>query len=209
MATREVKSYSGTRQKIVELLRGGSHTVEEISREIGITDNAVRAQVSVLERDGLVQAVGEKKSARRPAVMYGLGPSADRNLSRAYPDVLSHLMRVLAEGLPEREFKAVMKKLGKVMAAEYKRPLGTIRERVEGAVKVYETLGAQGTVSEEGGTLVISGHGCPLSEAVKADHRMCGAVEAFLSELVGSKVVERCDRSGRPKCRFEVPLSGK
>ncbi len=85
------------------------------------------------------------------------------------------------------------------MAAEYKRPLGTIRDRVEGAVKVYETLGAQGGVSEEDGNLVISGSGCPLSEAVKADHRMCTAVEAFLSGLIGSRVVAPCDRSGRPK----------
>ncbi len=84
------------------------------------------------------------------------------------------------------------------MAAEYKRPLGTIRDRVEGAVKVYETLGAQREVSEEDGNLVISGS-CPLSEAVKADHRMCTAVEAFLSGLIGSRVVAPCDRSGRPK----------
>ena len=44
-----------TRGRIVTLLRGSPRTVKELATGLELTDNAVRAHLTTLERDGLVQ----------------------------------------------------------------------------------------------------------------------------------------------------------
>jgi predicted ArsR family transcriptional regulator len=60
-------------------------------------------------------------------------------------------------------------------------------------------------VEERGGQLAIRGFSCPLDVVVRENPRVCLAIEPLLSELIGTKVKECCDRSGeRARCCFEV-----
>ena len=45
--------WESTRGQLVALLRRGTLTVEEMAQSLGITDNAVRSHLTVLERDAL------------------------------------------------------------------------------------------------------------------------------------------------------------
>lgn len=49
--------FESTRGRIIMLLRRASRTVEEVAQELDLTDNAVRAHLTTLERDGLGSAV--------------------------------------------------------------------------------------------------------------------------------------------------------
>src|SRR3712207_8581849 len=55
-----------TRGQIVALLRRGTRTVEELAAALGLTDNAVRAHLAALERDGLVRQAGPPGPGARP-----------------------------------------------------------------------------------------------------------------------------------------------
>ena len=46
--------FASTRGQIVTLLRRALRTVDELAGELGLTDNAIRAHLAALERDGLV-----------------------------------------------------------------------------------------------------------------------------------------------------------
>ena len=50
---------SSTRGQVVQLLRRGEATVNELAAALSLTDNAVRSHLSTLERDGLVSTVGQ------------------------------------------------------------------------------------------------------------------------------------------------------
>ena len=50
--------FSTTRGRVVQLLRRASRTVEELARALELTDNAVRAHLATLERDGLCGRAG-------------------------------------------------------------------------------------------------------------------------------------------------------
>ena len=50
----EQRFLSSTRGRLVTLLRRSARTVDELAHELGLTDNAVRAHLATLERDGLV-----------------------------------------------------------------------------------------------------------------------------------------------------------
>ena len=75
------------RDRIVEALRWGALTVEELASRVQLTPNGVRAQLSALQRDGMVHSLGVRPSgeAGKPPVLYGLTPAAHESLSQAYP----------------------------------------------------------------------------------------------------------------------------
>ena len=66
-----------TRGRIVSLLRGKVSTVNELAQELGLTDNAVRAHLLSLERDGLVRQSGVQRGYRKPHFAYELTPEAE------------------------------------------------------------------------------------------------------------------------------------
>ena len=201
---------TGSRGRIVSLLAAGRRTVEDLAGTLGITKNAVRAQLALLEREGLVEAQGEVKGSRRPAVLYGVREGADVHFSKAYPLVLSRLVRALSERMQPSQIETVMRDVGRGIAETAPRQEGTARERVDGAVKFLSSLGSLAEVSEERGRLVIKGHGCPISMAVDADVRSCKAMETLIAHLTGLPVTERCVHGTRPSCRFEIKmLAGK
>src|SRR5205807_554426 len=81
------------------LLRQASQTVEELAQVLDLTDNAVRAQLMVLERDGLVQQRGSRRGSSKPAYVYGLTAAAEELFPKAYGPVLRQLLETLNERL--------------------------------------------------------------------------------------------------------------
>ena len=53
--------FASTRGRIVLIMRRGARTVDELATALHLTDNAVRAHIATLERDGLV----EEQAVRR------------------------------------------------------------------------------------------------------------------------------------------------
>ncbi len=197
---------AGTRDRIMRLLLKRQHTIESLATELGVTKNAVRAQIALLQREGIVDIEGEVKGPRRPAAIYGLRPGADIHFSKAYPVILSHLVQVLATKLDQTEFRTVMRELGTRLARSAPRPSGSPRERIRTALNFLKILGSDAEMTEADGKIVISSYGCPIAEAVTADVRSCIAMEALLKELTGLPVAEHCDHGEQPRCRFEIKV---
>jgi predicted ArsR family transcriptional regulator len=204
------KGTSGrSRERIIKLLLREQKTVDDLASSLGVTKNAVRAQIALLEREGMVEAQGEQKGTRRPAAIYGLSAGTDTHFSKAYPEVLSGVVSTLADQLRPKQLEDILRETGRRIADALPPLTGNPRERVEGAVKFLGTLGSIAEVMEEDGKLVIKGYGCPISKAVQADGRSCLAMESLLARLTGLTVQERCDHGARPGCRFEVQLPAR
>lgn len=197
---------AGTRDRIIRLLIKRPATIEAMAGKLGVTKNAVRAQIALLQREGIAEVQGELKGSRRPAAVYGLHPDAELPFSKAYPVILSHLVRVLGQKLPSEEFKTVMRELGRRLAESAPRTAGDARERIRAALKFLKVLGSLAEMAEEDGKVVITSYGCPIAEAVAADARTCIAMEALLKQLTGLPVAERCEHGARPRCRFEIKI---
>jgi predicted ArsR family transcriptional regulator len=197
----------GTRDRIVRLLLKNQNTVSDLANKLGVTANAVRAQLALLKREGIVEIQNEVKGLRRPAGLYGLRPGADTHISKAYPIVLSHLVQVLAKKLDKTEFRAVMRELGQRLARTVPRPSGSPKERVMATLNILKMLGSEAEISEARGSIIISSYGCPIAEAVTADARSCITMEALLKELTGLPVIERCSHGEHPRCKFEIKIN--
>ena len=189
------------------LLQHGGLTADDIAVKLELTASAVRAQLAGMERDGVVQRVGQRPGTTRPSQVFELTPEAEQLLSQAYVPLLAQLVDEFTRGLPVKAVNTLMRRAGKGLAEELsggRRPNGDLYARVAAVSSLMNAqLGAVTSV-EGNGDLIIRGAGCPVAAVTGKHPAVCLAMESFVSELVGVPVKECCDRTGRPRCCFQV-----
>jgi predicted ArsR family transcriptional regulator len=195
-----------TRGRLIALLRAADHTVDELAVALELTDNAIRAQLASLERDGIVETRGLRRGAGKPSVLYGVTADYETARSRAYIPFAVTLLDELASRMPAGRLKSMLRAAGRRWAAGFGAPTGNVRAKARAAADLLRELGGQVEVVEErDGRLVLQGASCPLSAVVQSNPGACTAVESLLSELLETPVQEACDRTGaRPRCRFLI-----
>jgi len=207
--TRPTSSLSPARIAVVDAIRRGHHTVNAIAEALGVTDNAVRLQLSALERDGLLQRRGVLHSGRagQPAAEYELSEDGEHALSRAYRPVLASLVEALGRRLDTRALRSLFSDTGRKLAA--KRPAdarGSLAARAAAGAALIESLGGSAGVELGRGQAIVQGAGCPLAAAVREEPATCYIMESLLAEHAGVKARQRCTHGDKPCCRFELSM---
>ena len=195
-----------TRGKILELLRSKERTVNELAAALRLTDNAVRAHLLSLERDGLVKQSGIQHGFRKPHVTYVLTADAEQIFPKAYGALVDIILTVVSQKLSARELRAAMRKVGKKVADEQGTKVGakTREQRIEAALRILKDLGGAASLTKSDGKQFIRGNGCPLAAATANHPEACLIAESLLSEIIGVPVQERCVRGPTPSCCFEI-----
>lgn len=197
--------FETTRGKIVTHLRPGSKTVNELAATLGLTDNAIRANLLTLERDGLVKQSGLVKGFRKPHFSYSLTPEARMLFPKAYDSLVNGLIAELRSRLGSAAIVETLRSVGRRFAGRDRRSdLDSIDDRVNVTLVALEELGGAATAERRNDKIVIRGEACPFADVVSEHPEACQIAEAMIEEMVGTAVRETCDRSGSPRCRFEV-----
>ncbi|HEY5086072.1 MAG TPA: helix-turn-helix domain-containing protein [Gemmatimonadaceae bacterium] len=194
---------NSTRGRIVAILRRGRRSVDELAAALGLTDNAVRAHIATLERDGVVAQTGARRDGTvgKPATLYGVAEGADTLFSSAYAPALSALVAELGSRYPD-ELESLLRGAARRLA---KPATGTFAERVGDAAVLLTELGADADVVPTADGYAIRGHGCALAQAVSARPETCCMVEQLLAEVTGGTVHQQCDREQHPpRCAFTI-----
>ncbi len=180
--------------------------MNELAEALRLTDNAVRAHLANLERDGLVSQSGMKPGVRKPHITYALGPEAEQLFPKAYGRLLTLLMSIFSQQIKPERLRAGMRAAGRAVAQEHLRELKgkTRRQRIDAALHILRELGGAATFREEDGKHFIHGNGCPIAAATANHPEACLLAESLLTNVIGSPVKERCVRGPAPSCRFEV-----
>jgi predicted ArsR family transcriptional regulator len=202
--------FESTRGQIVTMLRSSPSTVEELAGKLELTDNAVRAHLLTLERDGLVRQSGLRRGPRKPHFTYVLTPEADALFPKAYDVLLNQLIAVLKTRLAQPEIVDVLRDVGRNVAATAPAGRnGNLEKRVQTAQNVLEEIGGSTYIEQHDDKIVIRGNGCPLGAAVMVHPEVCQLAETLVAEIVKAPVHESCDRVGRPHCRFEIDATAQ
>jgi predicted ArsR family transcriptional regulator len=196
-----------SRGRIVALLRREALTADDIASKLRVTRSAIRAQLTGMERDGVVRRAGQRPGTTRPSHVFELTPEVEQLLSSAYIPLLTHLVDVFAAGLPADQLETLLRQAGRKLADELpqgNRAARNLGARVAMASELMnDQLGATTHVEGNGG-YVIRGFGCPLAALTGKHPGVCLAMESLVTEVVGVPVRECCDRSERPQCCFEI-----
>ena len=200
--------FESTRGRIVTLLRRRNLTVNDLANEMGLTDNAVRAHLLSLERDGLVVQKGTIKGFRKPHYVYGLSENAREIFPRPYGFLFNRLLSFLRKDESKAGFISKLRDVGRSIGREIKgSENGDIESRLERALTAIESLGGSASIHNENGEVYIRSESCPFAEAVAEHPEVCKVTESMIGEIIGGKVKEVCDRTSSPKCRFQVETS--
>lgn len=198
--------FESTRGQVLGLLRRGIGTVEELSTRLELTDNAVRAHLATLERDGLVERRGTQRGLRKPHFNYVLSSEAEQLFPKAYSTLFNQLLTILKQRLAPEELEAILGEVARSLAAG-NRPSAneTIESRAERAAATLEAMGGAPALTDADGRLRIdSVTSCPFDVSVSQHPEVCRLAEAFLAEVTGLKIEEHCRKGPQPKCSFEV-----
>ncbi len=198
---------ASTRGKIMALLRAEHRTVNELAVALKLTNNAVRAHLVSLERDGLVQQRGLRRGRRKPHIAYGLSSEAELVFPKAYGQLLSHLVAVISTRLTPTTLRATMRQVGCAVAKNHLNQCKgrSRRERINAALDLLNDLGGSARFEQREGKQFIHGrNGCPLS-AVTNDHpEACLIIQSLLSKIVGVSAKKCCEYGETPRCCFQL-----
>jgi len=203
--------FQTTRGKIVtELRRRGSASAADLAAQFGLSPNAVRQQLVVLERDGLVVEKPVRRGPTKPTLEFSLTREADKLFPQGYERMLDAVLREVRDqfGSPaiERIFDGLSKR-----AVERARQKITASEPEQKVAQLAEMLRENGVVAEYSlidGGFALHEHNCPYSGVSKEHPEMCQVIHHVIDETIGAEPVqtESLIRGGK-ECRFEMKLS--
>jgi predicted ArsR family transcriptional regulator len=192
------------RALLAHLKTAGWTTIPALARALSISTEAVRQQLSQLEKEGWVRSncgPEERRRTRgRPPVEYCLSPAADDLFIKQYPQIAVEF------------FDAIEDQAG------FLTTLTNERVRRVGSAKKIESIYVEGDPytsieKSDDGYLLIE-RNCPYLQFARERPLFCSSTVSALRRLSGCEVVrEERFQDGDGRCVFHVftdrPLSGR
>ena len=178
-----------TRRQILDHLhRHGKGTVQELTRLVGLTATGVRQHMTVLERDGFVQAQEERGRVGRPAFVYRLSERGEAQYPRNYDTLANLLMEEVRAMAGAEALQRLMRRVSSRMAEKYSdRTEGrTLEERVEAAAGVLKELGCIVECERLGDEFQIRQCTCPYPNVARRHRAVCALEVDFVRQMTGA-----------------------
>jgi len=194
---------SPSAERVLGALRRRPMTVAELVAALGVTKTAVRTQLTILERDGLIErgVARHGGSVGKPAFTFAATAEADRVYSRAYIPVLVELVRLLEERFQPKCVVALFEEIGQRLGLE------SGSGDLDAVVTQLTELGGVISCEPAGSAIRITSTSCPLGDVVKVAPATCQIVKRFIATVTGGFVQEQCVRGKRLRCRFLVKMT--
>ena len=177
-----------TRQDIIDHLHQQSHaTVKELASVLGLTSTGVRQHLTVLERDGMVQAQEERGRVGRPAYVYSLTVKGESFYPKNY-DVLANMLIEEIRALAGTDaLQRVLRRVSARMAEQRMdrvegRPLA---ERVQETAAILREMGCVAECEQNGGEFYLHQCTCPYPNVAKRNSGVCALEVDFVRRLTG------------------------
>ncbi|MHA1947010.1 MAG: helix-turn-helix transcriptional regulator [Candidatus Hodarchaeales archaeon] len=194
---------------------GGFRTVKEIADILGISINATRQYLIVLEKEQLVVRKQQKSTTGRPAILYSLHPDALESFPKTYRDFSIKLLTEVQERIGNDATSELLKKVGKQIADEVKPEVlanieeggsfDSLRDRLNSLVKIYEKYGKYPELLEDQESFALKNYNCLIFGVAKENALACKVDETIVSELAGVPALkEKCIRNGDECCLYRI-----
>ena len=197
-----------TRQQILEYMqRHGRATVKELGELLGLTSTGIRQHLTVLERDGLVDAREERGRVGRPTLVYSLTDKADALFPKRYDLLAAVILEEIRSEDGNERLHQVLHRVAARLASPYVdrvegRPLG---ERVKETARIMEEQGCMVDVEEREGEYLIDEYTCPFPKVAERDRAVCALHVEFVSLLSGGDTrLTRNLMRGENACTYRI-----
>ncbi len=186
-----------TRAAIVTRLRTGDASVAELAEAFELSEVAIRRQLGILEREGLVSATTQRRPGPgRPGARYRLTSRADRLFADRSSQFAEELLDYLGETQGRQGLLAFMRWRQQAQTDRYAAALAGTEELGERSERLAELLSQDGfqaavdEAGEDGRVRLTQGH-CAIKEIARAHPEVCSFEAAMFRQLLGTKVSRR------------------
>jgi predicted ArsR family transcriptional regulator len=184
-------------------------TVEDLSRGLGITTNAVRQHLTALERDGLVSKGETQSTGGRPEQLFGLTPAGNERFPRHYSWFAELLLDSLRSEKGTDALRERLEAMGRATARQFEHRAGgniDMADRIRELAGIMAELGyvSAPVESPEEKLPAIEATNCVFHHLAERYPEVCYFDLAMMSKVVGSEVIhDECMVRGGHVCRFK------
>lgn len=190
--------------RVLEQLRSGEKTVDDIAKDLHLSPNAVRNQLDRLRDANLVATRGTRPGPSKPSVLYSITIEGEAHFSTIYLPVLTQFLREAERRCSDRQLMSFMTATGKSFAERYPKPRGTLKSRARAGARLLKTFGAIPEVTTRNGKVTLMTAGCPLAALTSENTVACRIIEGLLSEYLSTSAQTCCTVDPEPRCCFEL-----
>ncbi|MHB0869088.1 MAG: helix-turn-helix transcriptional regulator [Chloroflexota bacterium] len=197
-----------TRRQILDLLKlKGRATLDDLSREIGLSGVTIRSHLSVLERDDLIVSEEVRGKVGRPHFVYTLAVGAEDAFPTAYHLVADRFLEGFRSIATDEQMNQVVELVAERWAGEKAGRLAgkSLEERIAEVVRIRTEEGAIAEWERTEDGYLLRQHHCPASRIAQGNPEVCQAELKYLGRLLGVSVVrESSHREGEDKCVYRI-----
>jgi predicted ArsR family transcriptional regulator len=190
------------RPALLDLLKiHGPTNVPRLATLRGVNRNAVRQQLSMLQREGLVEVRVEKRRVGRPTQLYALSDKAEALFPQAYGPLALTLLRQLRDVDGDKKIDQLFDRRTKALVASYRKRLAgkSLGEKWQELARIRAEEGYMARVEGKG----LTEHHCPIAAIAKEFPQVC-RFEMRLFQAVLGTPLDRTDHlaSGGRACVY-------
>jgi DeoR family suf operon transcriptional repressor len=180
-----------TRERILDILKERDQaTVDELSRELGLTAVTVRHHLDILRGEGYVAApiVRRRKTPGRPQYAYTLTEKASALFPKRYDHLASLMLDEVRLRLPATEVDQMMKRIGERIASQAVLPDGgDFEARLAAVVEFLDQLGYMARWERcDDGDYLLHIANCPYEQVAGHHDEVCKIDMRMLTCLLGT-----------------------
>jgi len=178
-----------TRQQILDFIRrNGRATVKDLDSHLGLTSTGVRQHLTVLEREGLVEAHEERGHVGRPALVYQLSDKGDALYPKQYDQLSNTLIEEVREVAGGQALQTLLRRVAVRFADSYSERLDgkSLPERVSEATAIINERGSEAYCVKDGDDWLIRQYTCPFPQVARQNSCVCASDVEFVRQMVGS-----------------------
>ncbi|MEO6075261.1 MAG: helix-turn-helix domain-containing protein [Dokdonella sp.] len=183
-------------------------TVDELSRQLDITRNAVRQHLIALERDGLITTGISRPSGGRPEQLYVLSDQGKEIFPRQYSWFAELVVESIRDEAGEQVLKDRLDRMGERIADRLRdesAPAASQHGQVEKLAAIMQSMGyATGGATLVDGESVIEADNCVFHNLAMKNPDICRFDLAMMSKFTDTKIDhQECMALGGNVCRFK------
>lgn len=198
-----------TRDEILFMLKtNGSLTVSEISKELGITEMAVRRHLNTLERDELIRSTLVRQAMGRPTNLYSLTEKAEDQFPKTYRDLAKDLLDAIAESEGIEKIEVLFDKREQRLRKRYLEKMAgrtSLDEKVKALVDIQNDKGYMVDCEKVEDGFLIKEYNCPIAEIARDYNHACEGEKKLFKNVLGTEVESvQCMARGDHSCIYKI-----
>lgn len=182
----------------------GGCTLHDLAHQTSLSPSALRQQLTILERDGLIRKGLVRGRTGRPPIVYQLSPEPGPEVPQNYVTLLLTLLRAVREQ-GQDQVRRTVETVAASLAAEHQdiARIPDVEARIKAASAILFETSELENVTRTGRGYEVSLHICRLASVAREFPEICDITRRLLGALVGAEVEQRESiLRGDPRCSF-------